>query len=146
MGGGKGSKWSGLPTVGVKWGGESKLVGPEARVASRPPLGAIFGHFEPFWALFGHSGEGRPMQNPAKSLICHKMVKLGTLGLEGETPSWRRRSPHAMADALDAQPQSIGGVSWNGPLVIARGGNKAARFARHSRGIARHGALFDLFG
>ena len=26
---GKGSKWSGLPKVGVKWGGESKLVGLE---------------------------------------------------------------------------------------------------------------------
>ena len=22
-------------------------------MASRPPLGAIFGHFEPFWALLG---------------------------------------------------------------------------------------------
>ena len=41
---------SGPTLVGVKWGGESKLVGPEG------PSGVqtlIFGHFEPFWALLG---------------------------------------------------------------------------------------------
>ena len=32
---------------------ESNLVGPEgAQVASRPPFGVIFSHFEPFWAVF----------------------------------------------------------------------------------------------
>ena len=41
------------PKVGIKWGVEPKLVGPEGQVASRPLLRAIFGHFEPFGALWG---------------------------------------------------------------------------------------------
>ena len=44
---------SGTPIIGVKWGGESKLVGPDGPAASRPYFGAIFGHFEPFLALLG---------------------------------------------------------------------------------------------
>ena len=62
--GAKAPSGSGTPTVGVKWGGESKLVGPEGR----PYLGAIFGHCEPvlallglFW-LFGHLGGGQWLQ------------------------------------------------------------------------------------
>ena len=57
------------PKVGVKWSGESKLVGPRDQVASGPLLGAIFGHFEPFLALlgiflalFGHLGEEQGLQ------------------------------------------------------------------------------------
>ena len=60
---------SGPPIVGVKWGGEPKLVGPEGPGPSRPTFGAIFGHFEPFGALFGPLltlfgplGEGQRLQ------------------------------------------------------------------------------------
>ena len=63
--GAKAPSGSGPPKVGVKWGGESKLVGSEGP----SPFGAIFGHFEPFWALlglfltlFGHSGVGQRLQ------------------------------------------------------------------------------------
>ena len=58
---------SGPPLVGVKWGGESKLVGPRAQVASRLYFGGHFWpFFGPFLALFGWgamalSGSGTPI-------------------------------------------------------------------------------------
>ena len=54
-------------------------------MASKPPLGAIFGHFEPFWTLFGHLGGGqRPQVGPDPGKIGWG-VKIG--GSRG--PKWR---------------------------------------------------------
>ena len=46
--GAKAQSESGRPEVGVKLGGESKLVGPKGQVASRPLLGAFLTHFGRF--------------------------------------------------------------------------------------------------
>ena len=43
---------SGPPIWGKMGRGQNWWV-PRAQVPSRPTFGAIFGHFEPFWALLG---------------------------------------------------------------------------------------------
>ena len=50
---GNGSKCVRIPLVGVKWGGESKLVGPEGPSGVQTLFWGHFGHFEPFLALLG---------------------------------------------------------------------------------------------
>ena len=59
---------------------------------SRPTFGAIFGHFEPFWALLGMLG-----------LKPSAWARVRTYA-EGVKPSGGAPVAHPRAEALDAQP------------------------------------------